>query len=155
MTGDPEARLAERGLVLPEPFGPAATYTPTVRVGDLLFVSGQGPVEGGEIRYRGRLGDDVDIATGQAAAQLTMLNFLATVRAAVGSLAAVERFVRLLVFVRSTDDFAEHHVVANGASDLLADLYGPERGLATRAAVGTNALPFGVCVEIEGCVQVR
>jgi enamine deaminase RidA (YjgF/YER057c/UK114 family) len=150
----PEARLRELGIELPQPPPPVANYVGAVRVGELLFVSGHGPYRDGEYVYRGKLGSDLDVATGQAAARLVMLNFLASVRAELGTLDRVERIVKLLVMVNSAPEFGEQPQVANGASDLLVELFGEERGKHGRSAVGMGALPMGISVEIEGVLQV-
>jgi enamine deaminase RidA (YjgF/YER057c/UK114 family) len=150
----PEARLRELGIELPQPPPPVANYVGAVRVGELLFVSGHGPYRDGEYVYRGKLGSDLDVATGQAAARLVMLNFLASVRAELGTLDRVERIVKLLVMVNSAPEFGEQPQVANGASDLLVELFGEERGRHGRSAVGMGALPMGISVEIEGVLQV-
>ncbi|MCL4288911.1 MAG: RidA family protein [Thermoleophilia bacterium] len=154
-TNTPEARLEALGLSLPPPPAAVANYVGLVRVGQLAFVSGHGPVENGELTFIGKLGRDMDVETGQKAAQLTMLNLLATLAAEIGGLDRVERVVKLLVMVNSTPDFAEQPFVANGASDLLVEIFGPERGLHARSAIGMGALPFGISVEIEGIFEVR
>jgi enamine deaminase RidA (YjgF/YER057c/UK114 family) len=150
----PEARLRELGIEIPEPAPPVANYVGAVRVGDILFVSGHGPYENGEYRYLGKLGRDLDVAAGQASARLVMVNFLASVRAELGTLDRVERIVKLLVMVNSAPDFGEQPQVANGASDLLVEIFGEERGKHGRSAVGMGALPMGISVEIEGILQV-
>jgi enamine deaminase RidA (YjgF/YER057c/UK114 family) len=150
----PEARLRELGIEIPEPAPPVANYVGAVRVGEILFVSGHGPYENGEYRYLGKLGRDLDVAAGQASARLVMVNFLASVRAELGTLDRVERIVKLLVMVNSAPDFGEQPQVANGASDLLVEIFGEERGKHGRSAVGMGALPMGISVEIEGILQV-
>ena len=154
-TNTPEARLESLGLSLPPPPAAVANYVGLVRVGRLAFVSGHGPVENGELTFIGKLGRDMDVETGQKAAQLTMLNLLATLAADLGGLDRVERVVKLLVMVNSAPDFAEQPFVANGASDLLVEIFGPERGRHARSAIGMGALPFGISVEIEGIFEVR
>lgn len=154
MDTSPEARLRELGIEIPEPAPPVANYVGAVRVGEILFVSGHGPYENGEYRYLGKLGRDLDVAAGQASARLVMVNFLASVRAELGTLDRVERIVRLLVMVNSAPDFSEQPQVANGASDLLVEIFGEERGKHGRSAVGMGALPMGISVEIEGILQV-
>jgi enamine deaminase RidA (YjgF/YER057c/UK114 family) len=151
----PEARLEALGISLPPAPEAVANYVGLVRVGELAFVSGHGPVENGELVYRGKLGRDLDTETGQKAARLVMLNLLATLKAELGDLDRVERVVKLLVMVNSTPDFAEQPLVANGASDLLVEIFGQERGVHARSAVGMGALPFGISVEIEGIFEVR
>ena len=150
----PEARLRELGIEIPEPAPSVANYIGAVRVGELLFVSGHGPYQNGEYVYLGKLGRGLDVAVGQASARLVMLNFLATVRAELGTLDSVERIVKLLVMVNSDPDFGDQPLVANGASDLLVEIFGEERGKHARSAVGMGALPMGISVEIEGILQV-
>jgi enamine deaminase RidA (YjgF/YER057c/UK114 family) len=150
----PEDRLAELGLELPQPPTAVATFVGTVRTGELVFVSGQGPIENGEFQFVGKLGRDLDVDNGQRSARLAALNALATLRQEIGSLDRVARIVKLLVFVNSTPDFVEQHRVANGASDLIVALFGRERGAHARSAIGVPSLPFGISVEIEMIVQV-
>jgi enamine deaminase RidA (YjgF/YER057c/UK114 family) len=150
----PETRLRELGIEIPEPAPSVANYIGAVRVGELLFVSGHGPYQDGKYVYLGKLGRDLDVAAGQAAARLVMLNFLATVRAELGTLDSVERIVKLLVMVNSDPDFGNQPLVANGASDLLVEIFGEDRGKHARSAVGMGALPMGISVEIEGILQV-
>jgi enamine deaminase RidA (YjgF/YER057c/UK114 family) len=154
LDASPEARLLELGIEIPEPAPPVANYVGAVRVGELLFVSGHGPYQNGEYVYLGKLGRDLDVAAGQAAARVVMLNFLASVRAELGSLDRVERVAKLLVMVNSAPGFSDQPLVANGASDLLVDIFGEERGKHARSAVGMGALPMQISVEIEGVLQV-
>lgn len=151
----PETRLRELGIELPSPPPPVATYVGSVRVGELLFVSGHGPYDGSDYVYRGKLGRDLDVETGQRAARLTIINFLAAAKEELGDLDRIERIVKLLCMVNSAPDFAEQPQVANGASDLLIEVFGPERGQHARSAVGMGALPMGISVEIEGVLQVH
>jgi enamine deaminase RidA (YjgF/YER057c/UK114 family) len=145
----PEARLRELGLEIPPPPPAVANYVGLGRVENLLFLSGHGPFENGELIFKGKLGADLDVASGQRAAQLVALNMLATLKDEIGDLDQVERILKLLVLVNSTPDFCEQHLVANGASDLFVDIFGP-RGLHARSAIGVATLPFGISVEIEG-----
>lgn len=154
-TSTPEARLEAMRLSLPEAPEAVANYIGLVLVDRLAFVSGHGPIENGEPVYRGKLGRDLDVETGQKAAQLVMLNMLATLKAELGELDRIERVVKLLVMVNSAPDFGDQPLVANGASDLLVAIFGPERGKHARSAVGMGALPFGISVEIEGIFQIR
>ncbi len=143
-----EERLAELGLVLPGLRPRAGNYVGYVRSGDLLFLSGQG-ADG----WVGRVGDDLTLEQGRAAAADCMLNLLAQTRDALGSLGRVQRIVKLLGFVVCTDDFRDCPAVIDGASDLLAQLFG-ERGAHARSAIGCQALPLGFAVEIEMVVEI-
>lgn len=149
-----ETRLRELGLELPEPPQPVANYVGAVTVGKLVFLSGHGPHQNGELRYRGKLGRDLDVATGQKAAELVMLNLLATLKREIGSLDRVKRIVKLLGMVNCTPDFGEQPKVIDGASNLLTALFG-ERGRHARSAVGMGSLPFGIAVEIEMIVEIE
>lgn len=151
----PEERIAELDLTLPEPNPAVGTYVGAVTVGNVVFVSGHGPYRDGEFVYKGKLGREVDVPTGQAAAALTLLNLLASLKAEIGELSRVKRVVKLLVLVNSDPEFGEQPAVANGASDLLVDIFGPERGPHARSAIGMGALPFGIPVEIEGIFEIE
>ncbi len=148
-----EARLKALGIELPAPPKPAANYVTAARSGRLLFVSGQGPLANGEVVYRGKVGVDLTEQQGYQAARLTMLNSLAIVRQAVGSLDEVTGILKLLAWVRCADGFQRQHVVINGASDLLVEIFG-ERGRHARSAVSAHELPYGIAVEIEMVVEV-
>jgi enamine deaminase RidA (YjgF/YER057c/UK114 family) len=150
----PEARLADLGIELPTPNPAVANYVGAVTVGELVFVSGHGPYENGDYSYRGKLGREVDVPTGQQAARLTIVNLLASLKAEVGALDRVKRVVKLLVLVNSDPEFKEQQLVANGASDLLVEIFGPDRGPHARSAIGMGALPFGISVEIEGIFAI-
>ena len=148
-------RLADLGLTLPPLLPKLANYVPTKSVGELVFVSGHGPLNpDGSVKYRGRLGADFTVDEGKEAARLVVLNILSSLHDAVGDLDRIQEFVKLLVMVQSTAEFQEQHVVAEGASDLLIDIFGPERGSHARSAVGMMSLPFGIAVEIEAVVRV-
>jgi enamine deaminase RidA (YjgF/YER057c/UK114 family) len=148
-----EARLAELGLTLPEPAAPVAAYVPVVIAGGLAHVSGQLPFVDG-VLVKGRLGDDVSTGAGYEAAQACGLMILAQLKAALGSLDRVERVVKLGAFVCSAPDFTDQPKVANGASELMADLFG-EAGRHARSAVGVPVLPLGAAVEVDAIVLVR
>lgn len=148
-----DARLAELGLSLPDAPAPAANYVPFVRSGSLVFVSGQiSQDEDGLIR--GRVGEDMDVAAGAAAARRCGLSLLAQVRAAAGSLDRVRRVVKLTGFVNSGAGFTDQPEVINGCSDLMVEVFG-EAGRHARAAVSAPALPRGVAVEIEAIFEVE
>ncbi len=153
MAGTIDARLRELGIELPAPAAPAGSYVPAVQAGALLFVSGQLPMAGGAVQVGGRLGETVALAEGQAAARLCALNLLAQAKAALGDLDRVTRVVKLTGFVASTPGFTDHPKVVNGASDLMAEVFG-ERGRHARAAVGVAALPLGAAVEVEAVFEV-
>jgi enamine deaminase RidA (YjgF/YER057c/UK114 family) len=154
MTGEIERRLAELGVALPDAPAPAANYVPHVTVGDTVYVSGQVAMKDGEF-VRGKLGHDMDVAAGAAAARLCAISLLAQVRAACGGdLDRLVRVVKLTGFVNSTAEFGDQPKVINGASDFLVEALG-EAGRHSRSAVSAASLPFGVAVEIEGIFQVR
>lgn len=154
MPGTIDARLHALNLILPHPAAPAGAYIPAVTVGELCFIAGQLPFDGGEIRHRGRLGDDVGIDDGYAAARLCALNLLAQLREACGGdLDRVKGVVRLCGFVACTPAFTDHPKVINGASDLMQAVFG-EAGRHARVAVGAASLPLGAAVEVEGLFRV-
>lgn len=153
MTDSVEARLAARGLTLPAPAAPVAAYTPVVVVNGMAYLSGQLPFSDGQV-MTGRLGEDVDLETGRAAAEACGVMVLAQLKAALGSLERVERIVRLGVFVASTDGFTQQPKVADGASQLMVDIFG-DAGKHARSAVGVPVLPLGAMVEVDAVVAVR
>src|SRR6478735_139259 len=147
------ARLKEMGISLPDAAAPAANYVSYVISGNLLYISGQLPAENGKITT-GHLGKDVDLATGQRAAELCAVNILAQAKAALGGdLGRIKRVVKLNGFVASTPDFVEQHLVINGASNLIGAVLG-EAGKHARAAVGMAALPMNAAVEIDAVMEV-
>ena len=148
------ARLKDMGISLPEAAAPAANYVPYVISGNLLYISGQLPLESGKIAVSGHLGKNVDVATGQRAAELCAINILAQANAALGgNLGRIKRVIKLNGFVASTPDFVEQHLVINGASNLIAGVLG-EAGKHARAAVGMAALPMNAAVEIDAIMEV-
>lgn len=148
-------RLVALQIELPQPSKPGANYVPFVRVGDLIFLTGQLPQWNGERRFGGKLGREFTVEQGQQAARLCALNLLAQLRAALeDDLDRVVRCVRLGGFVNATPDFLFHARVINGASDLIVDLFG-ERGRHARTSVGVIGLPHDAAVEIEGIFEVR
>ena len=146
-------RLAELGIELPKAAAPVAAYVPVVVSGQLAHVSGQLPFVDGRL-VTGRLGDDVSLEQGTAAARACGLMILAQLEAALGSLDRVARVVKLGAFVNSAADFTDQPKVANGASELMQDIFG-EAGRHSRAAVGVPALPLGVAVEVDAVVAVK
>lgn len=148
-----ENRLAELGLTLPPAAAPAGAYVPVVQSGSLMFTAGQIPVAGGKVQFAGKLGENVSVEEGQQAARLCVLNGLAALQAELGSLDRIRRIVKVVGFVASAPDFTAQPQVMNGASELLADIFGPA-GAHARSAVGVAALPLGVPVEVELIVEV-
>lgn len=149
----PEESLAKLGLSLPSPAKPVAAYVPTVRSGNLVFVAGQLPFVDGKLPKTGRLGENIAIEEAQAFARTCVLNGLAALKAELGELSRIKRVVRVGAFVACADGFADQPKVANGASELLVQIFG-DQGRHARAAVGVNALPLGAPVEIELLVEV-
>ena len=146
-------RLIELGISLPKPAAPVASYLPVVIAGGFAHVSGQLPFIDGEL-VTGRLGADVGIERGQQAARACGMMILAQINAELGSLDAVERIVKLSVFVCSDDHFREQPQVANGASDLMAEVFG-DIGRHARSAVGVPELPLGAAVEVDAVVAIK
>jgi len=148
-------RLRALGLALPTASSPAGNYVPVVRVGNLVFVAGQLTRRDGQLEFVGKLGRELDVAAGQAAARLCALNILAQLKVACdGDLDRIVRCVRLTAYVNCTPDFDAQPQVANGASDLLVAVLG-DAGRHVRTAVGANSLPGGVACEIESTFEVR
>ncbi len=154
MSGSIEARLTELGIDLPDAPVPAANYVPTVRTGNLLFISGQ-VSKGADGLIIGKLGDGFSIEDAQAAARVCALNLIAQAKAACdGDLDRVTRVVKLVGFVNATPDFEQHPQVINGASDLMVEVFG-DKGRHSRSAVGTSSLPFGIAVEVEAVFEIE
>ncbi|MGR3541101.1 MAG: RidA family protein [Hasllibacter sp.] len=152
---DIDARLAERGLTLPDAPAPAANYVPAVRSGGQLFVSGQISQAADGALITGKVGTDLSVEEGAAAAARCALAILAQARKALdGDLSRLKRVVKLVGFVNSASDFGDQPKVVNGASDLLVELLG-DAGRHARSAVSAGALPFGVAVEIEAVLEVE
>jgi enamine deaminase RidA (YjgF/YER057c/UK114 family) len=148
-----ETRLAELGIVLPEPAAPVASYVPVVVTGNLAHVSGQLPFIEGNL-VTGRLGEDVELDLGVRAARACGLMILAQLRAALGSLDRIERIVKLGAFVNSAATFTDQPKIANGASDLMAEVFG-DAGRHARSAVGVPVLPLGAAVEVDAVVALE
>lgn len=149
LTETPEYRLQGLGLVLPEPRQAAGNYVGCVRTGNLLFTSGQGVDP-----YHGKLGRDLSMEEGYAAARQSMLNLLSAVKQEIGELSKIKRVVKVLGFVNSTPEFTAQPAVLNGASDLLVMLFG-EQGKHARSAVGMAQLPNNTAVEIEMILEIE
>ncbi len=154
MSAEIEARIKELGITLPQAAAPAANYVPFVISGSHLYISGQLPIENGKVAITGHLGGDVDVATGQRAAELCAINILAQAKAALrGDLARIRRIVKLNGFIASKPTFIEQHLVMNGASNLIAKVLG-DAGIHARAAVGMASLPFNAAVEIDAVIEI-
>jgi enamine deaminase RidA (YjgF/YER057c/UK114 family) len=151
----PEEKLAEMGLVLPKAGPAAGNFLPAAREGNLVFLSGHGPVDAeGNLAVRGRLGAELTVEQGYEAARLTALALLRSLKAEVGELDRVKRILKVLGMVRCTEDFGQTPRVINGASDLFVEIFG-DRGRHARSAVGLYELPFQMAVEIEMVVAIE
>lgn len=148
-----DARLRDLGLELPAPPRPLAAYVPFVAQDGVAYLSGQVPTEDGRPMWKGRLGADLDTDAGRAAAKRCALQALAVLKNELGSLDRVRRILKMTVYVASAESFVEQPVVANGASELLVDVFG-EAGRHARVAVGTASLPLGVPVELDLIVSI-
>jgi enamine deaminase RidA (YjgF/YER057c/UK114 family) len=144
-----EARLKELGLELPPIPKPAGIYKPVVVVNNLVYVSGHGPLKSDGSMHTGRVGADVDLAGGQAAAKQTGLAILASLKAHLGSLDKIGRVIKVLGMVNAVPDYKDHPQVINGFSQLMKDLYGEDKGVGARSAVGMGSLPGNITTEIE------
>ncbi len=150
----PTERIRELGIVLPKPPTPVAAYVPSVRTGNLLYVSGQVPFKDGTLAAQGLVPSEVSQAEAKACARQCAINALAVAAGALGSLDKVKRVVRLGVFVASDKGFHQQPQVANGASELMVEVFG-EAGKHARAAVGAADLPLGAPVEVEAIFEVE
>jgi len=150
-----EERFAALGLELPPAPKPVGVYKPLVLAGNLAYLSGHGPLRSDKTLITGRLGREMDVDAGYAAARQTGLAILATLQNSFGSLDRVERLIKVLALVRCTDDFDQQPAVINGCSDLFRDVFGEQNGIAARSALGTNALPSGIAVEIEAIFEIK
>ena len=153
-TYDPDARLAELGITLPEAPSPVANYVNGVQTGNLIFLAGKGPRNPDGTELRGKLGAGVTIEEGYAGARVTAINQLAVLKAMLGDLSRVVKVVKVLGMVNSDPEFVDQPAVINGFSDLIVEVFG-ERGRHARAAVGMASLPRGQSVEIEMIVEIR
>ena len=141
-------RLVELGIALPQSASPLAIYRPALRTGDLVYVSGQLAMQGGQVLHPGRLGADLSVEQGQEAARVALINALAAVNELLGSLEGT-RVVRLAGYVACTPEFSDQPAVVNGASELLRDILGEEAGVGARLALGVVSLPANSPVELE------
>ena len=156
MAGTVDARLAEQGIELPGAATPAANYVPYTVAGNMVFVSGQITMRGGELQFLGRLGDDMDVDTGYKAARLCGLNLITQLKAACGGdLDRVRQVVKLGGFVNSAPEFTDQPKVINGASDLMVAVFGEPAGQHARFAISAASLPLGVAVEVDGIFEIN
>ncbi len=154
MSQQAEKKLREKGIVLTAPSPPVANYVNVVRVGNLLFLSGKGPVKSDETYVTGKVGKDLTIEQGYEAARLAAISHLSVLKAELGDLDKVKRIVKVLGMVNCDENFKEHPKVINGYSDLMVEIFG-EKGKHARSAVGMCSLPMGIAVEIELIVEVE
>jgi enamine deaminase RidA (YjgF/YER057c/UK114 family) len=153
---DIETTLKKHGLVMPNPPAKGGIYEPVKEFGDAFYyLSGCGPVFNGKQLFIGKLGAEFTVEQGQEAARYCILNLLANLKAKITDLDRVKRIVKMLCFVAGTDTFYDQPLVANGGSQLLIDIFGEERGRCSRSAVGMNALPGNIPVEIELLVELE
>jgi len=148
-----EDKLQELHIILPE-VQPAGNYVPAVRVGNLVFVSGQLPKVEGKIAYKGRVGKDLNIETARRAAKACLANVLAALKSEIGSLDKVKRIVRMTGYINTYPGFSEHPKVLDAASEQLVEIFG-EAGKHSRVAIGVVELPFGSSMEMEMIAEVR
>lgn len=148
-----ESRLAELGIALPQAAPAAANYAPTCLHDGMLYISGQLPLVDGKASHKGKLGRDLSLEDGQAAARNCAINIIAQAKGALGDLDRVRRVVKLTGFVNSDPSFSDQPKVVNGASDLMGQAFG-DAGVHSRSAVGAAALPFDVAVEVEAIIAV-
>ena len=147
-----EEKIRALGLKLPAATKPLAAYVPTVKTGNLVFCSGQLPMETGKLSFLGKIGKDLTLEQGQKAAELCLLNALAAIKAEIGDLDKISKVVRLNGFVNSADGFTDQHLVVNRASELLVQILG-DKGKHSRIAVGVAELPLGAGVELDLIVE--
>jgi enamine deaminase RidA (YjgF/YER057c/UK114 family) len=153
--GKIDQRLAELGITLPVAAKPVANYVPWSRTGNLIFISGQGPIADGKITLQGCLGDTLSLEDGVKSARLCAINVVAQLKDACdGDLDRVKRVVKLVGFVNATPTFTDHPKVINGASDLMVEIFG-DKGRHARSAVASPSLPFGISTEVEAIVEIE
>jgi enamine deaminase RidA (YjgF/YER057c/UK114 family) len=151
---DAETKLKEKGIVLIPPSSPVANYVNAVRVGNLLYLAGKGPLKADNTYITGKIGKDLTIEQGYEAARITAINHLAVIKNELGSLNKVKRIVKVLGMVNCTEDFKDQPKVINGYSDLMVEIFG-DNGKHARSAVGLYSLPFNMAVEVEVIVEIK
>lgn len=151
---NPDENFAALGLILPPAPQPLGVYKPAVIIGNLIYLSGHGPVNPDGTLMKGRVGEEIDMEQGKLVAQQVGLTMLSTLQAQLGSFSKVKRIIKVLGMVNCTDDFQRHPYVINGASELFAKVWGEENGIGARSAVGVNTLPDNISVEIEAIFEL-
>jgi enamine deaminase RidA (YjgF/YER057c/UK114 family) len=149
-----EDKVKELGLTVPDVAKPVAAYVPAVLCGDHVYTSGQIPLVKGEVKYKGKLGQELSIEDGYEAAKICALNCLAAVKSVAGSLDNIEKVIKVVGFVNSAENFTDQPKVVNGASELIGKVFG-SAGEHARSAVGVSQLPLGVAVEVEMIVKLK
>jgi len=153
MNTNPESRLVELKLTLPPTPKPLGVYKPVLIVGKFLYVSGQGPLREDGTLITGRLGDSLTLEEGKQAARQVGLTMLSTIKGQIGELNAIKRIIKVLGMVNSTPDFGQHPAVINGFSELMAEVFGEDKGVGVRSAVGMS-LPMNIAVEVEAMFEL-
>jgi enamine deaminase RidA (YjgF/YER057c/UK114 family) len=148
-----EEKLKQMNITIPVAPKPLASYIPATKIGNLVFTSGQVPIQSGNLVYKGKVGAELSLETGKEAAKLCAVNCLSAVKSVIGNLNYIKRIVKVTAFINSADGFTDQPKVANGASDFLVELFG-ENGQHVRSAVGVNELPIDAAVEVEMIVEI-
>ena len=148
-----EEKLKKLNIKIPVAPKPLASYIPVTRVGNLVFTAGQIPLENGTLKYKGKIGKEIDLETGKEAAKLCAINCLSVIKSEIDDLDKIKKIVKVTVFVNSADGFTYQPKVANGASDLLVELF-EEKGKHVRSAVGVSELPIDASVEVEMIAEI-
>ena len=149
-----ESKLKELGITLHEPLKPLGVYVPAVKVGPWVYISGMVSMRDGKFKYKGKVGKNLTLEQGYEAARISGINALAALKSAIGDLDKVERIVKVVGFVNSSEDFTKHPQVVNGASELFAKVFG-DKGIAARSALGVSGLPEDSPVELEMIVKIK
>ena len=150
-----EKNIKDLGLIISDPPAAVANYVPFKTIDNLVYISGQGPIQNGEVLYTGKVGDDITEDDGILAAQLCCLNIIASLHKSIDrDWNKLDNFVKLGGFVNCRDDYTKHPKIINGASDLLVNIFG-EQGKHTRFAVGSNSLPMNISVEIDAIIKIK
>jgi enamine deaminase RidA (YjgF/YER057c/UK114 family) len=149
-----EEKIKQLGITIPEPVKPLAAYIPAMQVGNLVMTSGQVPIYAGVVKHQGKVGKDLSEEEGKEAAKLCAINCLSAVKSVIGNLDKIKRILKLTVFIASAEGFTAQPKVANGASELIGEIFG-DAGKHVRSAVGVSELPLNSAVEIEMIVEIK